>query len=428
VSDDDVAARIDPGLFRSRSRGPATNPFNPGFGTAPPRFAGRNELVAEVIGRIERGPGRYEFHTVIVGPRGVGKTVLLAEILEQGAHRNRWVPIPWNASRPLGQVLAEHRSIVNDAFRGLLRRRLAHVDSVAVKATPGGVGAEARIIPRPGQADLSAYGMLEQYGRVAAARHAVLVIAADELQAASTNDLQELVAALQQLANVQRLPVALVGVGLPATGHLLRRADVSPGFVERLEAIRIDNLDPAATRDALETPFNDAGRDVEPAAVDRMTAATHGYPYAIQVVGHACWEAGGDDPVVTLAAAERACSTLRQVLDTQIFQPRWAAMSPGDRQYLYVAAQLADDHGMVTGAAIAAALGRAPEHVTRQRDRLINQHHVLQPVERGVMQFSVPGFADWVQQHVARLRTEAGPPPPELGPPDERTVDDGRNR
>ena len=94
--------------------------------------------------------------------------------------------------------------------------------------------------------------------------------------------------------------------------------------------------------------------------------------------------------------------TLRATLDAQIFRPRWVAISPGDRQYLYVAAQLCDDHGMVTGTAIATALGRAPEHVTRTRDRLINQHHVFQPVERGVMQFSVPGFADWVVGHVDR--------------------------
>ena len=325
------------------------------------------KLVADVIGRLERGPGRYEFHTVIVGARGVGKTVLLAEILEQGGRRNRWVPIHWNASRPLRQVLDEHRSTVRDAFQGMLRRRLCHVDTVAVKATPGGVGAEARITASGSpDANLSAYGLLEQYGRIADSRHAVLVIAADELQAASTADLQELVAALQQLANVQRLPVALVAVGLPSTGHLLRRAEVSPGFVERLQAIRIDNLDPAATRDAIETPFLDAGREIEPAAVELMVTATHGYPYAIQVVGHACWDAAGDDATVTLAAAEQAGATLDEVLDAQVFQPRWAAMSPGDRQYLYVAAQLADNAGVVSANAIAEALGRAPAHVTRQ--------------------------------------------------------------
>jgi hypothetical protein len=87
----------------------------------------------------------------------------------------------------------------------------------------------------------------------------------------------------------------------PSTGHVLRRADVSPGFVERLQPIPIDNLDPAATRDALATPFFDAGRDIDPAAVERMVAASHGYPYAIQLVGHACWDVAGDTPVVMTA-------------------------------------------------------------------------------------------------------------------------------
>src|SRR4029077_19312051 len=63
----------------------------------------------------------------------------------------------------------------------------------------------------------------------------------------------------QRLANVQRLPIAPVGVERPSTGNLLRRAEASPGFVEPLEAIPFENLDPSATRDALETPFIEAG-------------------------------------------------------------------------------------------------------------------------------------------------------------------------
>ena len=72
VGDDDDAARIDPGLARRAVRWAVENPFNPGFGTAPPRLAGREVVVAEILERVQRGPGRHDFHTVIVGPRGVG--------------------------------------------------------------------------------------------------------------------------------------------------------------------------------------------------------------------------------------------------------------------------------------------------------------------------------------------------------------------
>ena len=88
-------------------------------------------------------------------------------------------------------------------------------------------------------------------------------------------------------------------------------------------------------------------------------------------------------------------------------------MSSMDRQYVYIAARLRDNDDRVSPTAVARALNRAPEHLSRNRDRLINQHHVLQPVERGVMQFNVPGFADWV---VARVDHRNPAKPARLAP------------
>ena len=364
-----------------------------------------------MLGRVERGPGRHDFHSVLIGPRGVGKTVLLAEVLHQGASRNRWATIHWNASRPLHQALAEQRAGVVRQLQGALRRALPRLDGgVDLKAAPAGVGAEARVRVGSGaQRASSAYGMLAELGQLGARRHGVVIIAADELQAASSEDLQELTAAIQQLANVQGLPVCLIAVGLPATGHLLHSARVSPGFAERLVPLRVENLDAAATRDALATPFHDAGRDIDPAAVELLVTATGGYPYAIQLAGHSCWQAAGDTGDVTTTHAHTAERHLHSTLDAQIYEPRWNAMSPSDRQYLATAAQLCDDHEVVTTAAIANALGRSAQHVTRNRDRLINQHHALRPYERGRVQFAIPGLAAWIRRHTGHSAGEAGP-------------------
>lgn len=429
MADDDRAARFDPGLARATLRWPAANPFNPGFGTAPPRFAGRQVLVAEILDRIERGPGRYDYHTVIVGPRGVGKTVLLGEV-ERGAMQRRWAVIHWNGSRPLLQAVSEQRPVLRGQLQGMLRRGLRRLEGgMDLKAAPGGVGAEARIgVVRDRDAPTSAYGMLEELGRIAAVRHGVIVIAADELQAASQTDLKEVAAAVQQLTNVQRLPVSLVAVGLPSTRHVLRSADVSPGFTERLEPIKISNLNAGATRDALETPFLDAGRGIEPDAVDRLVEASHGYPYGIQVVGHACWQAAGDADVVTTEHADVACDRLIETLDRQIYAGRWQTMSPGDRHYLYVAAQLCDHREVVSTGAIAAALNREPSNVTRNRDRLINQHHVLQPYGRGEVQFSVPGFAGWIRNYVEQMKAAGRDTGLQLSPGPGRQLDPGRER
>jgi hypothetical protein len=61
------AKAIDPGI-RYPPDGPAHNPFNPGFGLLPPVLAGSDELVAEILTRLARGPGRIEYLTLSMGP------------------------------------------------------------------------------------------------------------------------------------------------------------------------------------------------------------------------------------------------------------------------------------------------------------------------------------------------------------------------
>ena len=57
---------------------PIRNPFSPGAGTPPPELAGRNELREQVRIAIERSRlGLPTKSVLVVGLRGVGKTVLL---------------------------------------------------------------------------------------------------------------------------------------------------------------------------------------------------------------------------------------------------------------------------------------------------------------------------------------------------------------
>src|SRR5687768_4802674 len=62
---------------------PVTNPFAPGAGAPPPELAGRDELRQEVQIALERARlGRSTKNVLLVGLRGVGKTVLLDRIRE----------------------------------------------------------------------------------------------------------------------------------------------------------------------------------------------------------------------------------------------------------------------------------------------------------------------------------------------------------
>jgi replication-associated recombination protein RarA len=60
---------------------PVSNPYAPGAGTPPPELAGRSELIADATVSLRRTAiGRATQSPILVGLRGVGKTVLLVKI------------------------------------------------------------------------------------------------------------------------------------------------------------------------------------------------------------------------------------------------------------------------------------------------------------------------------------------------------------
>src|SRR3569833_4497117 len=60
---------------------PVRNPYAPGAGSPPPELAGRSEIREDIRIRLERlRLGRPAKSMMLIGLRGVGKTVLLAQL------------------------------------------------------------------------------------------------------------------------------------------------------------------------------------------------------------------------------------------------------------------------------------------------------------------------------------------------------------
>lgn len=70
---------------------PVRNPFAPGAGTPPPELAGRREVLGDLDVALQRvALGRPTQSSILVGLRGVGKTVLLVRVQAMAdAHKYR---------------------------------------------------------------------------------------------------------------------------------------------------------------------------------------------------------------------------------------------------------------------------------------------------------------------------------------------------
>ena len=81
------------------------NPFSPGAGSQPPELAGRTEVLATIRTALARvKAGAFSRSSILVGLRGVGKTVLLnraRELAEEHGYLSIFVEAHEEKSLPI---------------------------------------------------------------------------------------------------------------------------------------------------------------------------------------------------------------------------------------------------------------------------------------------------------------------------------------
>ena len=78
------------------------NPFKPTAGASPPLLIGRQGVVDSFVEGLDDGPGAPSRLSLCTGPRGIGKTVMLAELGRQARERG-WVVIDERRPRACGR-------------------------------------------------------------------------------------------------------------------------------------------------------------------------------------------------------------------------------------------------------------------------------------------------------------------------------------
>ena len=245
---------------------PIANPYAPGAGTPPPELAGRDVLLRAVDIASQRiRAGRHAKSVLMIGLRGVGKTVLLDRMRDNAeAAGLQTLRIEAPEGRSLPAILAPQ---LRQALLRLSRQEQAHeLGKRALRALAGFAKAlkvkyadiEVGIDfdPEPGLADNGdlehdLQALLEAAGRAAQAGGTALVLFIDELQYVEEEQLASLITALHRCAQ-QQVPVMLVGAGLPQLPGRMGRAK---SYAERLfDFPFVGPLDAASAREAIEVP------------------------------------------------------------------------------------------------------------------------------------------------------------------------------
>jgi hypothetical protein len=390
---------------------PTRNPFAPGAGARPPELAGRESIIEAANVAMQRiRSGRQEKSQMLLGLRGVGKTVLLNR-LAQLAEDMGSIVVPLEA--PEGQRLA---AFLAPALKSVLLRlsRVAQARELAQR----GLGAlrgfasafkvsigeielsiSAEPIADSGNLEIDLPELMGSVGRAAQAANTSVVILLDEVQYLSEEDLRGLIVAMHRIAQ-RGWPVILFGAGLPQVAAL---AGEAKSYAERLfDYPEVGPLPPAAARSALLDPIVEEGESISEDALNRILSITEGYPYFLQEWGKHSWNTAGRSPI-TADDVEMASSLATVALDRSFFRVRFDRLTPREQDYLRAMAALGP--GPHRSGDIADALGIKVQQAGPLRNGLIKKGMIWSPAH-GQTAFTVPMFDAFMIRAIPEWKPE----------------------
>jgi AAA ATPase domain len=387
---------------------PRTNPFVPGAGVRPPEFAGREGLIDSAAIAFDRiKSGFYANSFLLLGLRGVGKTVLLNALhndaKSKGFETIR-IEVPDGAGGHLARYLVPNLNVMlqrldrmkaaGDRLRraAALLRNFAAIfqvkyEGISMGATPATPDAGSGFL----DADLPE--LVAAVATAAAERGTAVALFIDEVQYLSKGELAALARTCHETAQNGH-PFILVGAGLPQLAAMTGEAK---SYAERLFLYpEVGPLADDAARKVLQEPVGRQGAGFAPEALDLIVAETQGYPYFLQTWGKVAWDVA-KGPRIEGRDVVDARPEIDAYLDQHFFRTRFDRCSPAEHSYLRAMADLgAGPHR--TGD-IAAKLGAASSEVAATRRSLI-EAGMIYSQRHGETAFTVPLFDEFMKRAI----------------------------
>jgi hypothetical protein len=383
-----------------------SNPYAPGAGSQPPELAGRNDILTRTETTLARvKAGRHAKSFMLVGLRGVGKTVLLnkiAAIAEKNGYTSNVIEAPEGKSLPellipcLRKILfqLDTKEKVNVTVKRGMMILKSFAGAVKVKVGELELGLDINAEKGTGDSgdlDTDLADLFEAIGHAARARNTAVAIVIDELQYIKEEEFSSLIMAVHRISQKQ-LPLIVIGAGLP---QLVGLAGKAKSYAERLfDYPVVDALSPVDAESALREPAKREGVSWQPEALKLAVQLTRGYPYFLQEWGYHSWNAAkaGSGKIVTRDV--RAASDIaRSNLDDSFFRVRFDRVSPREKEYMFAMAALGP--GAHRSGDIATELGVTVESVAPVRSSLIKKGMVYSPAH-GDTAFTVPMFNEYL--------------------------------
>jgi hypothetical protein len=382
------------------------NPYAPGAGTPPPELAGRSDIIDAGITALRRvAIGRPTQSLILVGLRGVGKTVLLNRLNEEAeaagfkaalieAHEGKKLP---ELIAPTLRSILYSMSIVESA-KELARRGLRglkgfmsglHID---IKDIDFGLSMDAESgLADSGDIEADLPDLIVAIGEAAKAARKPVALLLDELQYLAPGEFSALIMAMHKVSQKQ-LPIIMIGAGLP---QILGLAGNSKSYAERLFRFPdIGALTKEEATQAIQRPAIMEGAAFTAEAIDAILHVTERYPYFLQQWAYEAWNVSST-PTITAEVVSQASALAVAELDQSFFKMRFDRCNPSEKRYMRALAEFG--RGTHRSGDIADSLGVKVQSVAPTRGALIKKGMIYSP-SHGETAFAVPLFDQYMRR------------------------------
>lgn len=361
------------------------NPFQPGRGILPPLLAGREVELGtadKALARLTAGRSPST-DLLFYGPRGNGKTTLLLEVerraRERGLRVEALAPPALDGVEKLVRDLQERT--------GRLKSQVTGVEFIGVGAT-GVPGAPTENVAR----------LLVSWVNAEPARPLVIVL--DEVQMLPPEVGRPFFDAVQR-AKSRATPFLMLAAGTPdAPRRLLRCGTYNERGFEFFPVGRLARKD---TNAALSEPARNAGCPLAEDALPLLAEESQDYPYFIQWLGSAAWDAAAaSDSRIDRSAAQQGLTEFSS-RSAQFYERRYQEAEARRVEPVLrpLAALLSKHGGSLPHSPLMELLRRfAAEDSIPFDDISLRQElsdlGVLWSARPGIWEMGIPSFADYL--------------------------------
>lgn len=367
------------------------NPFTPVFGKIPLCLAGRDDIINNILSSLNDWNGNPNRTTIISGDKGTGKTVLL-NYIQIKAQENGWISVNVTCMKGMNEVILNQ--IQEAASEFLESKDTKKLSGVSIGQFVSFQWDTLREEKKDFRTNLT------RIVKELNAQDIGLLIEVDEVDVGN-DELEQLISTYQHFVGEDR-KVALLMAGLPFNIIRLSK-DKRITFTRRARIRTLERIPDGASANAIEMTLKDAGREIEPDALNYAVKKADGFAYLIQLIGYYMFSQGNSDESICLKDAKTGVKYALRDMEDHIYKMTYYELSDVDKKFLNAMMQ---DKKQSSTAQIAKRMDCSVGYASRYRSRLQEQGIIRSP-KRGYVEFDMPGFREFFKKEYAEESEEA---------------------